>query len=334
MRRWLERVWYQPGSPPRFLRLFTKPYTVAVNLIGARQRTHASRLPVPVVVVGNISVGGTGKTPCVQWLVHCLHELGWHPGIVSRGYGGQGPFPRHVDPHSSPVLCGDEPVLLARTTGVPVVVAPDRVAAGFSLIGRDPTVDVIVADDGLQHYRLVRDLEFCVIDGSRGYGNGWQLPAGPLRERPERAAHAALLWINGADATSFGKNAIRFDLKVAEAVNISTGERRDLSWFLHFSQLYAFAGIGNPNRFFDALGKLGLQPETRAFPDHHVFRLSDFDGIGKAPVLMTEKDAVKCARFVRYNLWSVPVQVAMDPSASVRVRNCLASLRKRNGIEL
>lgn len=331
MRRWLERVWYRPDPPPWFLRILVKPYIGIASLVGAQQRAHANRLPVPVVVIGNISVGGTGKTPCVQWLTGCLRELGWHPGIVSRGYGGQGPFPRQVDPDSNPALCGDEPVMLARTTQAPVVVAPDRVAAAYFLMARDPNVDIILTDDGLQHYRLARDLEFCIIDGRRGYGNGWRIPAGPLREAVDRAELATLLWVNGASADPYGEKAIRFDLRITHAVNIVTGERRNLSQFANCGTFYAFAGIGHPQRFFDALRAQGLQPETRVFPDHHVFRCGDFKGTGETPVLMTEKDAVKCSRFKRENLWSVPVQVEMKPAASERVKKCLATLRKLDG---
>lgn len=318
----LERLWYRAAPPPLLLRPLARLYGVIADSRARRQRDRAEVLPVPVIVVGNVAVGGTGKTPCVLWLVQCLREAGYTPGVVSRGYGGRGPFPRVVEAEDDPVTSGDEPLLLVRRAGVPLAVAPDRPAAAHLLLSRYPQVDVLLSDDGLQHYRLARDLEICVIDGQRGYGNGWRLPAGPLREPAGRAARAALILVNGADARAYGAQAQRFDLQLGDAINLVSGEHRPLSAFVG-RPLHAVAGIGNPQRFFDALRGLGLEPRSRPFPDHHVYRVEDLVRADAAPLLMTEKDAVKCRAFADHDSWMVPVTLTFAAAAERRVRQCL-----------
>lgn len=325
MRRCLERRWYARQAPPVALRPLARLYARAADRRAIRQRAAAQRLPVPVVVIGNVAVGGTGKTPCVLWVVEALRELGHRPGILSRGYGGRGPFPCAVDTDTPVARCGDEPALLARRSGVPLACAPDRIAAGRMLLAAHPEVDVLVCDDGLQHYRLERDLEFCVIDGVRGYGNGWRLPAGPLREAIERAGRCALLLVNGADATPYGARALRFDLVADGARQVGGRDTRPLDSFA-VGRVCAVAGIGRPERFFETLRAQGLAPETRVFPDHHRYRVDDFSFAGGAPVLMTEKDAVKCEDFGLSNLWCVPVTARFDVTAAARVSACLAGL--------
>lgn len=318
MKAWLERVWYRPEPPPLLLRPLSRAYgAVATHLAGSRKQ-QAQRLPVPVIVVGNVAVGGTGKTPSVLWLVQALKRLGHRPGILSRGYGGRGPFPFMVAPGADPSLCGDEPALMAERGGVPLAVAPDRLAAGRLLLERHPQTDVLVCDDGLQHYRLARDLELCIVDGARGYGNGWLLPAGPLREPPERARQAALILVNGGDASAFGDTAIGFRLATISAVNLRSGERRPLKDF-QGAPVHAVAGIGNPARYFESLRGQGLQPREHAFADHHAYTAADLDFGDEAAVLMTEKDAVKCRAFARPQWWAVPAELAFEGEGEARL---------------
>lgn len=328
MRQWLERVWYRPAPPPLWLRPLSALYGALAARVAQRRQQAAQRLPVPVIVVGNISIGGTGKTPCVLWLADALRQLGRHPGILSRGYGGSGPFPLLVTAQTDPTLCGDEPALIAQRSGLPMVVAPDRVAAGRALLQAHPDVDVLICDDGLQHYALARDLEFCVVDGARGFGNGWLLPAGPLREPVQRAAGAGLVLVNGAPAEPYGTQALRFDLALGSAVNLCSGERRALAAFAG-QPVDAVAGIGNPARFFQALRAAGLDVHEHAFPDHHTYRPEELRQAGGQPLLMTEKDAVKCRAFAQPHWWSVPAELQLAPAAEQRIRALLQPLGTR-----
>ncbi len=324
MKAWLERVWYRSAPPPLWLRPLSRAYgAVAARLADSRRR-QAQRLPVPVIVVGNVAVGGTGKTPSVLWLVEALRRAGHRPGILSRGYSGRGPFPMLVSPHTDPALCGDEPALMAQRSGVPLAVAPDRLAGGRLLLECHPEVDVLVCDDGLQHYRLARDLELCIVDGARGYGNGWLLPAGPLREPPARAREAALILVNGGDPAAFGATAIGFRLETAVAMNLASGEQRPLSAF-GTSAVHAVAGIGNPPRFFDGLRVRGLQLCEHAFDDHHAYAPAELEFGDGLPVLMTEKDAVKCRAFAQPHWWAVPADLRFMADGEVRL---LAELHK------
>jgi len=328
----LERIWYRAAPPPWPLRPLAALYGGIADARARRQRAAARHLPVPVIVVGNVAVGGTGKTPCVLWLVQALREMGHRPGVISRGYGGRGPFPHHVKPDDDPTRCGDEPLLLARRastpTPLPIVVAPERLAAGEALLAARPEIDVIVCDDGLQHYRLARDLEFCVVDGARGYGNGWRLPAGPLREPPARAARARCILVNGADAAPYGASALRFDLQLQAAVNLASGERRPLAAFAGMP-LRAVAGIGRPQRFFDALRAQGLRVRGRGYADHHVYRSEDLAVDDGSPLLMTEKDAVKCFALAAPHLWAVPATLRFAPPADARMRHYLTECLAR-----
>lgn len=319
---WLERIWYRNEPPPLVLRCLAWLYGLIADAVAHRRRARAQSLPVPVIVVGNIAVGGTGKTPCVLWLVACLRELGYTPGVISRGYGGRGPFPHRVRVDDAASVCGDEPLLLVQRSAVPLAVAPDRVAAGRLLLSQQPDIDVLICDDGLQHYHLARDVEICVVDGARGHGNGWRLPAGPLRETPARVEQIALTLVNGAQAAPFGAHAQRFDLRLQAARNLATGERRPLSAFAG-QRLHAVAGIGHPRRFFDALREAGLEISEHAFADHHAYRPADFSAFAAATVLMTEKDAVKCRSFAAPDMWAVPAELGFSAAAESLVRECL-----------
>jgi tetraacyldisaccharide 4'-kinase len=264
------------------------------------------QLGVPLVVVGNITAGGTGKTPLVIGLVKSLRQLGYRPGVVSRGYGGANTTPQFVTGQSDPAGVGDEPVLIAWKTGAPVAVGRDRVAAARLLLARSPGVDVILSDDGLQHYRLGRNLELVVVDGAYGLGNGLLLPAGPLREPASR--------LQGADALIVTRRpgaARRVSIKHPRSVDVEHGpgqlyrlinetERRNPQGA--FSQkLTALAGIARPDNFFQVLKDFGLDIETRSFPDHHAYTSSEL--VGEGVLIMTEKDAVKCRKFARPDWW-------------------------------
>ncbi|MEC5400229.1 tetraacyldisaccharide 4'-kinase [Uliginosibacterium sp. H1] len=285
----------------------------------------AWRLPVPVIVVGNIAVGGSGKTPVVIWLVQALRRRGLRPAILSRGYGGSAAkTPRAVMPDSDPGEVGDEPVLLARRAQCPVFVSPDRVAGGRALLKRHPDVDVVITDDGLQHYRLQRDVEIIVLDPAT-LGNRWLLPAGPLREPLSRAGEAQLLlWHGRPDATVTQALRARHGTPDIQPMRLQPGdfyrldaphERRDAA-SLQGLRLRAVAGIGQPQRFFDTLRALGLEPaRTDAFPDHHAYVAADLDLQACDVLLMTEKDAIKCAGLAPPPTWVLPVEALIADAA-------------------
>ena len=269
----------------------------------------------PVVVVGNLTVGGTGKTPLTLWLALELEAQGLKVGIVSRGYGRSGSEPCRVKPGSNWRDVGDEPLILARRSGCPTVVGADRLAAARSLAARG--VDVILADDGLQHLRLARDCEIVVIDGMRGFGNGRLLPAGPLREPAVQLWQADAVVVNGApEHASLAhslppQGTLAMQLTPLEAERIDAlGPPRPLEAF-RGQPVHAVAGIGNPQRFFMALREQGLDVSEHAFADHHALTPADLAFADELPVLMTEKDAVKCAAFADARLWSVPVSAAL-----------------------
>lgn len=270
------------------------------------------RLPVPVVVVGNITVGGSGKTPLALWLVARLTVAGRRPGIVSRGYRGSITGVAEVGVDDDPARVGDEPLLLARRAGCPVFVGADRVAAARALLAAHPECDIVVSDDGLQHYRLARDFEIAVLD-RRLLMNGLMLPAGPLREPVRRLADIDAIVMNG-DVSASIHGVPTFDMRLdgtqferldAPGVRCPASELAGL-------RLHAVAGIGDPQRFFDHLAALGLCVEAHAFPDHHAYAATDLDFAGDA-ILTTEKDAVKFAGRARLPVWVLPVTAELAP---------------------
>lgn len=290
-------------------------------------------LPVPVVVVGNISVGGTGKTPLVLWLIAFLRRNGFHPGVVSRGYGGAGARPQPVTPDSAPAQVGDEPVLLARRGGCPVWVGRDRVAAAQALLRAHRECDVLLSDDGLQHYRLRRDVEIAVVDGARRFGNGLLLPAGPLREGVRRldSVDAVVVNLGNDPAERPGPGRGReysMGLRGRMFYNLAQPKLRLAPEELRGKRLHAVAGIGNPQRFFDFLRDLGLAVTEHAFPDHHPYCPGDLHFAHADAILMTEKDAVKCARFGCGDCWALAVEPEVDPGLGARL---LDKMRKRDG---
>lgn len=271
----------------------------------------STRLSVPVVVVGNIVAGGAGKTPLTLWLAQALRAAGRRPGIVSRGYGRTGTEIRKVDVQDTVSAVGDEPLLLARRSGCPVYVGADRAAAAQVLLGAHPDCDLILCDDGLQHYRLQRDVEIAVLD-RRGLLNGWPQPAGPLREPAGRLRVVDAVVLNDAAAhavTGVPNYAMRLDGATFHRLDTSdTCSAVELDGLC----LHAVAGIGEPQRFFDHLIALGLRCVVHSFPDHHAYAAEDLDFTGDA-ILMTEKDALKCAGLTTLPIWVLPVVAHVDP---------------------
>ena len=264
-----------------------------------------------MVVVGNIVVGGSGKTPLVVYLCDLLKRAGHQPGIISRGYGGQAKvWPQAVYADSDPRQVGDEPVLLAARTACPVVVGPNRIAAGEALL-RDYPCTILIADDGLQHYALRRDLEIAVLDGKRRYGNGRLLPAGPLREPLSRLATVDFRVCNGGRAGP-GENFMQ--LVFGQAYALSDRAQRQALQTWSGQQVHALAGIGHPERFFEQLRQAGIEPIPHPFPDHYAYQPEDLRFKPELPLLMTEKDAVKCRAFSLDNAWAVPVEACLEPS--------------------
>lgn len=340
----LVAAWYRPGLTP--LTAVLAPLAGVFAAITALRRAlfragllPVERLPVPVIVVGNITAGGSGKTPLVTALARELAVRGWRPGIVSRGYGravdsSSERAPLLVSRDADPDQVGDEPLLLARA-GFPVAIARDRVAAGRTLLAAHPDCDVILADDGLQHYRLHRDVEIAVIDASRALGNRRRLPAGPLREAPERLALVdAVVVLTRDDVVAADPDAVwpkAWPMQLegtifhrVDAPEITASPSRFGGKGVH-----ALAGIGNPERFFSSLRALGISASNHAFPDHHRFAAADLAWPGAAAILMTEKDAVKCVRFADERCWFLPVQARIDPALVTRIeeklRGCQAA---------
>ena len=269
---------------------------------------------IPVIVVGNLTAGGSGKTPLVLWIAQLLKEHKWKPGIVSRGYGGSAQGPAAADIASDPAEVGDEPILLARRSGCPVWVAPERNAACRALRAQHPECDVIVTDDGLQHYALARDIEICVVDG-RGWGNGFLLPAGPLREPRSRLRSVDAVVLHQAPGWK-GSEVPGFEMRLDGEILVRITDAHEVRPAKSFAgeKVHAVAGIGDPRRFFLQLARFGLKIVPHPFPDHHPFVAADLDFGDQAPVVMTEKDAVKCRRLAKPNHWVFPVSASLDPA--------------------
>ena len=305
----LQACWYGDRPPPWWTRPLAALYggvTGARRVLYHRGWLRSTRLPVPVIVVGNLAAGGAGKTPLTIALVEALRERGWKPGVVSRGYGGSAPSATLLDARPDPALVGDEPALIRLRTGGPGAVGAKRVDAAHLLLSQG--VNVIIADDGLQHYALARDIEICVIDGARRFGNGRLLPAGPLREPESRLRSVDFVVCNGGQPQA---HEYPMHLDLADAVALAEPARtQPLSAFAGLRG-HAVAGIGHPPRFFAALRDCGLDMIEHPFADHHRYtpdELAFGDGL---PVLMTEKDAVKCVAFAQPGWWSVPASARL-----------------------
>ncbi|WP_312383521.1 tetraacyldisaccharide 4'-kinase [Atlantibacter subterraneus] len=281
------------------------------------------RAPVPVVVVGNLTAGGNGKTPVVVWLVEQLQQRGIRVGVVSRGYGGNAQrYPLVLDAQTSSEQAGDEPVLIYQRTGAAVAVSPVRSEAVQALLEQHQP-QIIITDDGLQHYALARDREIVVVDGVRRFGNGWWLPAGPMRERASRLREVDAVITNGG-TPKLGE--IAMQLVPSQAVNLLTGEKRDAA---SFRDVVAMAGIGHPPRFFATLESLGVTPvKTLSLADHQALTHAQVSAFARPDqiLLMTEKDAVKCRPFAQANWWYLPVEAQLGSPAAEKLLLDILSL--------
>jgi tetraacyldisaccharide 4'-kinase len=307
----IETYWYRI-SP---LHLFLLPLSWLFGTLAALRRAmyksgilKSDRLAVPVVVIGNISVGGTGKTPLTLCIAQQLTDNGYHPVIVSRGFGGNAQQ-THVTASSTVQQAGDEPLLMARRGICPVWVGTDRAATAQQALLACPQCDVVLCDDGLQHYRLQRDFEIAVVDGVRRFGNGFLLPAGPLREPLSRLNYVDAVVVNSGKCAS-GQYAMHLSGDVF--FNLCKPENTALAFDFNGLRVHAVAGIGHPQRFFDHLESLGLTVTSHAFPDHHPYQSSDLDFPDCDVLLLTEKDAVKCTEFADDRFWVLRVDAQTD----------------------
>lgn len=313
----LEQYWYRI-SP---FHLLLWPLSLLFRVLVAMRRTlyrcgilASFKLPLPVVIVGNISVGGTGKTPFTLWLAQQLLDAGWHPAIISRGYNKSGHhnlLPRAVNVNDTPDEVGDEPLLMAQRGLCPVWVGRDRVAVGRALQQAHPECDVILSDDGLQHYRLQRDVEIVLVDAKRRFGNGCLLPAGPLREPVARLSSVDFV-VNNGGAAAHGEQPMLLDGSVF--YNLLNPEQTVTASAFAGQRVHAIAGIGHPARFFAHLERLGVSLQSHAFPDHHRYRAANIAFENADVILMTEKDAVKCAAFATEQCWVLRVDAQIDPA--------------------
>ncbi|RKR65190.1 lipid-A-disaccharide kinase [Yokenella regensburgei] len=322
----IARIWSGESPLWRLLLPLSWLYGLVSGLIRLSYRLGLKkswRAPVPVVVVGNLTAGGNGKTPVVIWLVEQLTRRGIRVGVVSRGYGGKADsYPLLLSESTTTAQAGDEPVLIYQRTGAPVAVSPIRSEAVQALLSEHP-LQLIITDDGLQHYRLARDVEIVVIDGVRRFGNGWWLPAGPMRERASRLKSVDAIIVNGGVARP---GEIPMQLRPGNAVNLLTGETRPMS---ELSQVVAMAGIGHPPRFFATLEQCGVTPvKTVALNDHQALSESDVSALlteGQT-LVMTEKDAVKCRRFAKANWWYLPVDAELGSDGAEQLLQKLLTL--------
>lgn len=262
------------------------------------------KMPKPVIVIGNISVGGTGKTPLIIELSNQLQSWGYKVGVISRGYGGIGPWPHQLVEDADASVSGDEPVQIFQRTNAAVIVGPDRVE-DINLLCQQNEIDIILTDDGLQHYRMQRDLELVVIDNARQFGNGFCLPAGPLREPVSRLGKKSWCVFNG------GNNKYSFEIKPTSVKQLTAGEVKSLESFAGLT-VHAVAGIGNPGRFFNMLKKCDVNVIEHAYPDHHQFTKDDLTFDDDLFVLMTEKDSVKCCAIDNDKLWYVSIDIELS----------------------
>lgn len=309
--RWLQDAWYKEMYISVAFVPISMVYADVIRFrsllykIGVFKKT---KIAAPVIIVGNITVGGTGKTPLILCLARFLKEEGYNPGIISRGYGGGADtWPQRVDQDSTPEQVGDEAVLMAHRADCPIAVGPKRVKTAQFLLDH-AQCNIILSDDGLQHYALERDIEIAVIDGERRFGNGYILPCGPLREPISRLQKVDLIIVNGDPVED---NEFSMTMEGDRVVNLATKEEKLLTDFKQLT-CHALAGIGNPQRFFYLLEQAGLSIESHAFPDHHQFIAEEISFADDKPILMTEKDAVKCTAFASVKHWYLPIKAVPE----------------------
>lgn len=330
----IEKIWFENHILGRLLWPLLWPLSLLFRAIANHRRdkylqekSNSYRAPIPVIVVGNITAGGNGKTPVVIWLVEKLLAMGMKPAVVSRGYGGKSErYPLLVANDTSTHECGDEPKLIFQRTGVPVMVDPNRSNAVKALLNSD--ADIVITDDGLQHYALDRDMEIVVVDGQRRFGNQAYIPLGPLREGLERLDCVDFVINNGGVAHE-GEYAM--ELSPGYVVNLLTGEEQSIN---KLDNIVAFAGIGNPKRFFKTLHDLGADVvKTQGFTDHEAFKKEELDALQHFgdSMVMTEKDAVKCSSYARENWWYLPVTACLSSSEEESIINKIIEIRKEYG---
>ncbi len=315
----LQRHWYRITP----LHLILVPLSLLFFLLSAARRLlyragvlSSEKLPVPVVIVGNITVGGSGKTPLTLWLAQQLIDEGWHPGIISRGYRGEATTPREVSPGDAATAVGDEPLLMAQRRLCPVWIGKNRPATGRALLAAHPECDVLLSDDGMQHYRLQRDVEIAVVDGHRKFGNGLLLPAGPLREPRARLKRVDAIVMHGGEARP---GEYPMQLHGERFYNLLNPETTATAADFKGLQVRALAGIGHPERFFKQLEHLGLIIQRHPLPDHHRYTPADLALADADAILMTEKDAVKCAAFATEKCWVLRVEAEVDPALTQQI---------------
>jgi len=332
LQQWLENIWYKQGVSAVFGKFLLLPLTGLYCAINHYQRQKQSKnhpkLSCPVIVVGNITVGGTGKTPLTIHLVKLLQQAGYKPAIITRGYGGKATsWPQSVTPETDPTLAGDEAVLMASRTGVPVYAGADRLLSIKKLLESN-VCDVIISDDGMQHYKLPRDIQIAVIDGKRKFGNGYCLPSGPMREPKQRLKYSDLIVVNGkfTKESEDEKQWLSMTLTGDVLVNLQTGKGIAIQQFSE-KTIHAVTGIGNPQRFYYSLEQGGLTVITHSFPDHHDFQPDDLVFNDDLLIVMTEKDAVKCKSFAGDNCWYLPVTATLDKDFDVKL---LAKLSEKS----
>ncbi|GMR01012.1 MAG: tetraacyldisaccharide 4'-kinase [Gammaproteobacteria bacterium] len=336
----LGKCWYQPDLPANFLVWLLLPLSwlyCAAAVVRRKsyqlklKKSYAAR--VPVVVIGNIVVGGSGKTPLLISVCEFIKKNGFKPGVVSRGYGGKVAGVKQVLANDPAELVGDEPLMICQRTKVPVVVGADRVAAVSHLLENNQC-DIVLSDDGLQHYRMQRDIEIAVIDSNRGFGNGFCLPAGPLRERVSRLKEVDMVVYNGVDgdfsggANSESTEVFSYTLKIVDLCHLSREECVELSSFMD-KPVHAVAGIGNPLRFFAQLRDNGIDVIEHAFSDHHAYTQADFSGWDNDCIIMTEKDAVKCRDLSLPDAWVVNIIADISESLETQLNSKILPLLNR-----
>ncbi len=317
LQKWLENTWYGKGWISTLSRWLLMPltalYCFVSKLKSCKEECSAPLLGCPVVVVGNITVGGTGKTPLVIHVVKLLQKSGYKPAIITRGYGGKASsWPQSVTADSDTDLVGDEAVLMASRTAVPVYAGPNRVES-VQKIDEEHDCDVIISDDGMQHYKLYRDIQIAVIDGKRLLGNGYCLPSGPLRERKKGLNKCDMIVVNGETPATENWYSMQVDGNIL--INLKTSEEKLLNAFKdegENKQIHAVTGIGNPQRFYSTLEKHGLKLSKHDYPDHYNFQAVDLQFNDDLPIVMTEKDAVKCKSFASDKLWYLPVSAKFN----------------------
>ncbi|MGY0616370.1 tetraacyldisaccharide 4'-kinase [Vibrio sp. FJH11] len=330
----IEKIWFDNHPLKYLLWPLLWPLSLLFGAISQSKRKQyqtgkklAYKAPVPVVVVGNITAGGNGKTPVVVWLVEQLQQLGYNPGVVSRGYGAKAPqYPLVLDDQTPAKHCGDEPKLICGRTGAPVAVDPVRANAVKALL--EVGVDIIITDDGLQHYALARDIELVIVDGNRRFGNESLIPLGPLREGIERLSEVDFVITNGGHVQ---QDEIAMSLAPEKAINLKTNQHIDVS---ELKELVAFAGIGHPPRFFNTLNVMNADVKvTKGFSDHQDFDQQELEALAQqgANVIMTEKDAVKCRDYAQDNWWYLPVSAQFNSNDAERILNRIKEVKATYG---